>query len=125
MAPVAQVIPADADAILPWLKVCEPDLRQGDQLPEVIAGSRCFLLRVDGRDVFAWAVSRVGDELWIDAAAGKAPGYDLTAAGLAIVEAQAAGLETVGFLTRRPGLLKKAQRLGYQVDGWILRKRIK
>ena len=61
--------------------------------------------------------------MWIEAAAGNGAD-DLTAAGFEMIEAiaQAAAAHSVGFQTARPGLVRKAQRHGYEVVGWILKK---
>lgn len=75
-----------------------------------------YVLQVQGREVFVLA------------AAGAAE-FDLTAFALAVIEAQAAGFDTVAFQTKRRGLMKKAQARGYAKagrvhDGIIMRKRI-
>lgn len=71
---------------------------------------------------FAYALTAHGGELWVQAAGGNARA-DLTRIGLAAIEYQAAGkFQSVGFQTRRTGLVKKAQALGYTIDGYILRK---
>lgn len=66
-----------------------------------------------------------GQQLWIEAAAGQGAD-DMTAHGLALIEgmAQGAGLASVGFQTARPGLMRKAQKQGYTVAGWILKKAV-
>ena len=55
-----------------------------------------------------------GRLLWITAACGQAA-EDLTRVGLQFVEqiAYLCGCDQVGFDTRRPGLVRKARRLGY------------
>ena len=58
---------------------------------------------------------------WIAAAKGSGP-QDWSAALLPIIEAQAKGCAAVAFQTARPGLVRKAQRQGYAVTGWILKK---
>lgn len=73
----------------------------------------------------ALALVAMGRELWIQGAGG-ADSADLTQAGLAAceIEARGRGLESVGFQTRRRGLVKKAIKAGYEIDGYILRKRL-
>lgn len=60
---------------------------------------------------------------WVAAAKGNGP-QDWSAALLPIIEAQAKGCAAVAFQTARPGLVRKAQRQGYAVTGWILKKPI-
>ncbi|MEX3955890.1 hypothetical protein [Trinickia sp. EG282A] len=91
-------------------------------------GARCFVISQDGRDAAAYVLQRQGDECYVLAAAG-AVDFDLTAFGLALIEAHARGLRSVAFQTKRPGLIKKARRLGYAIagrvaDGVILRKEL-
>ncbi len=66
-----------------------------------------------------------GRQLWIEAAVGQGSA-DLTAAGLRFVEetGRHAGCQEVAFQTSRRGLVRRAERLGYQVHGFILRKAI-
>lgn len=77
-----------------------------------------YLLRVDMHEHGAEAV--------ILAAAGGAPGVDATRAGIADVEARIAAVPCASIMTvtRRMGLVKKLARLGFTVDGFILRKRL-
>jgi hypothetical protein len=58
--------------------------------------------------------------IWVDAVRG-AGRVDLTAA---VDQALTAlpGARAVAFQTARPGLVRKAQRLGYQVTGYVMRK---
>lgn len=63
-------------------------------------------------------------QAWVDAAAGSGQ-VDLTALLLPVIELQAARLSSVAFQTARPGLVRKAQRAGYRVAGWILKKDVR
>ncbi|WP_321797123.1 hypothetical protein [Burkholderia sp. BCC1988] len=87
---------------------------------ETVAGlaavGRCFVIEQDGRPVAAYVLQRQGDECFVLAAAG-AVDFDLTAFGLALIEAHARGLASVAFQTRRPGLIRKASRHGYRIAG--------
>lgn len=67
-----------------------------------------------------------GREAVIAAAAGRAPGVDLTTVILRTVELQAAGaVDHMTCQTQRPALVKKCVALGWSVDGIILRKTLK
>ncbi|MGQ0750604.1 MAG: hypothetical protein ACT4PS_08725 [Betaproteobacteria bacterium] len=66
-----------------------------------------------------------GLEAVILAAAGHAPGRDLTRAGIRDIEARISGCASIATYTRRPGLVRKLARGGFRVDGFILRKRLR
>ena len=105
------------------LALAERDDVQQIGLDEVLTG--CFFFLLDAPDDrLAYGLKPVGRELWIQAAGGEGRA-DLTGAGLQIIEEQAAGLfASVGFQTRRAGLVRKAQKFGYRIDGYIMRKMI-
>jgi hypothetical protein len=112
--------PATMGEALPFLRLASGDDVQSVGLENILDGCIYFVMG----DEFAYALKRQGDELWIQAAGGRSQ-QDLTKAGFANIEAQAAGLyKSVGFQTRRSGLVKKAQREGYEIDGYIMRKKI-
>ncbi|MBK3337963.1 hypothetical protein [Burkholderia pseudomallei] len=97
---------------------------------DMTVGSRCFVIEQDGRPVAAYALQRIGDACFVRAAAGSVE-FDLTAFGLALIEAHASGLARVEFQTRRPGLIRKACRHGYTIAarldngrGYLLRKEL-
>ena len=60
---------------------------------------------------------------WVNAAQGFGPA-DWAGVLLPIIEAQAKGCHAVAFQTARPGLLRRAEKQGYTVTGWILKKAI-
>lgn len=95
----------------------------GRATPQSVANSgQSFELKTSaGRLVFT--VTRIDDCMWIEGAAGNGAD-DMTAYGLAFIEgmAEAAGLDSVGFQTARPGLARKAVKQGYSIVGWILKK---
>lgn len=104
------------------LALASVDDVQGLGLSRIVEGCQFFKLENLPGSELAYALKEAGGELWIQAAGGSAP-VDLTAFGLAAIEQQAAGVfKSVGFQTRRRGLVKKAMRAGYVVDGFIMRK---
>lgn len=115
---------SEAEA-LPLLELASGDDVQGLGLRNILHGCQFFILQ-STKGEFAYALIPEGRELWIQAAGGKAK-VDLTHLGLGAIEGQAkaARFESVGFQTRRKGLVKKAQAHGYEIDGYILRKKIK
>lgn len=60
---------------------------------------------------------------WVDAAKGFGA-TDWTAALLPIVEMQAKGLASVGFQTKRRGLVRRAEKQGYHIAGYIMKKEL-
>ncbi|OGT05253.1 MAG: hypothetical protein A2Z65_13620 [Gallionellales bacterium RIFCSPLOWO2_02_58_13] len=113
---------ASQQEVMPLLALAAGDDVQGLGLDAIIAGCQFYILDGLPGAEMAYALRAAGSELWIQAGGGKAS-VDLTALGLAAIERQAqGGFRSVGFQTRRRGLVKKAMRAGYQIDGYIMRK---
>lgn len=87
------------------------------------AGPR-YVCEQDGVPVFGFVLEIQGKEVFV-MAAGSVGKLDFTKIGLSAIEALAANYDSVSFTTKRPGLVKKAQKLGYEIDGYFLRKKIK
>jgi hypothetical protein len=84
-----------------------------------------FVFEENGVPVCGFLIEIRGDEAFI-MAAGSVGRQDFTRIGLGAIEGMARKhFSTVAFATRRGGLIRKAQRLGYTRDGCILRKRLK
>jgi hypothetical protein len=83
-------------------------------LGDLVEEGEAFKVIADGATVAAYVLAGVGSSLWITAAAGRA-GFDLTAVLDGLVMNQAGAFDQVAFRTERPGLVRKARRLGYQV----------
>lgn len=96
------------------------ELLRGGQLFEMVHGDDVLM-----RYVLTVQQHEHGREGIIVAAAGSAPGHDLTAAGLAAIELQLAECDAVACLTRRRGLVKKLAAHGFGIDGFVMRKRLK
>lgn len=82
-----------------------------------------------GQILGAYILKANGPELWIVLGAGRAD-IDLTVVGLALIEAQGKQFDSIGFVTRRPGLVRKARKLGFAVVAqnaavYTLRKTLK
>jgi membrane protein required for beta-lactamase induction len=77
----------------------------------------------DGSSQAVYVVRVQNGVAWVDFMKGNGP-IDWTAMLGPVIEAQAKGTRRVAFQTMRPGLVKKAQRQGYTVRGWILAKDI-
>lgn len=83
----------------------------------------CFTATVDaGQAVYVLHLKN--RQAWIEAAAGAAP-LDLVRTVLPAIEDQVSlDADSVAFQTMRPGLVKKAEALGYRRVGWIMKKEL-
>jgi hypothetical protein len=84
----------------------------------VASRGRAFIIDQGGRPVAGYVLQQIGNELWIDAAAG-AGRLDLVALITATVQRQGRELDSIGFQTTRRGLVRKARRLGYELAGQV------
>lgn len=97
----------------------------GQATPESMAASgQAFQLDAGGGGGM-FIVRKNGAQLWIEAGSGRAAD-DLTAIGLALIEeiAKSAGCDHVAFQTGRPGLMRKSASMGFEVAGWIMKKKV-
>lgn len=97
---------------------------------DMAGGGQVYEVQQGGRQVAAYALS-VADHaharvVWVTAAAGTAPGVDLTAELLEQIYAQARSVHAsqVAITTKRRGMLRKLRAQGFEVTGITLRKRI-
>ncbi|EDT41989.1 hypothetical protein BamMEX5DRAFT_2257 [Burkholderia ambifaria MEX-5] len=129
-SPQVSVREVGADAARPLLARVDAFMTNDrETVASMTAVGRCFVISQDDRDVAAYVLQRQGRECFVLAAAG-AVDFDLTAFGLALIEAHARGLDSVAFQTRRAGLIRKASRLGYRIagrvaNGVVMRKELK
>lgn len=93
-------------------------------LDDLIGRGIAFKVVLDGQTVGAYLLELNGSEVWVLLAGGKAP-VDLVHYGLALIEGQSTQFDTIGFQTRRRGLVKKAKRAGYEVAAVVMRKKIR
>lgn len=108
---------------MPLLRLAAGDDVQQLGLETILKGCEFFILE-GSQDRLAFALTGQGSELWIQAAGGTG-NMNLTRLIIKSAEQLAKGTHTsVGFQTRRRGLVKKAQALGYEIDGYIMRKKL-
>lgn len=93
-------------------------------LDSLIRQGQCFKVMEGDTIVGAYVLKADGIECYVLAAAGRCDG-DLTAAMLAFIEDNGAEFDSIGFQTRRRGLVKKAQKHGYEIAGYIMRKKLR
>jgi hypothetical protein len=124
-------MPAEVRAMLAAGWTVKTDTSGGaEDLDYLLSLGQCFKIFDESGMVLAAYILKInGVELWIALGAGRAD-IDLTAVGLALIEAQGREFDSIGFKTRRRGLVKKAAKHGYRVDAckdgiYTLRKRIK
>ena len=118
---LSRLEPDLAASLLQGLSHLDASGRTGPgDIERVTAEGQCFA--ATAQDAQAVYVVQVQNGVaWISAAKGAGP-LDWSAVLLPTIEAQAKGCASVGFQTVRRGLVRKAQKQGYQVAGWILKK---
>lgn len=92
---------------------------------QAVQGAICWQLQGE-RGQIVFSLRELPGVTWIDAAAGDTEVAMLPEL-LACIEDMARKdymTEMVAFQTVRPGLVKAAAKLGYEVKGWILGKRV-
>lgn len=96
-----------------------------DTLDAIAAHGQCFAIDT-GRGACAAVLRIKGGVLWLDAAAATQPGQGVTADGLTLAEAIArkAGCTQIAMETNRRGLVRETKKAGYEIAGYILKKRL-
>jgi hypothetical protein len=89
-------------------------------LRHMTEAGRCFAAS-SGTSQAVYILKVLNGVAWVDACKGDGP-LDWTGTLLPVIEAQAAGCTAVAFQTQRRGLVRRAQRQGYEVAGYILKK---
>lgn len=85
---------------------------------------QCWKISEQGVVTGALVTRADGRELWILAAAGRSDA-DLTEIMVRHLEQTAAGrFDSIGFQTKRRGLVRKTQKHGFEVAGYIMRKKL-
>ncbi|MBB1073640.1 hypothetical protein HUU62_04355 [Rhodoferax sp. 4810] len=84
------------------------------------ATGQCFAATTDTSQA-AYVITVKNGVAWVDACKGQGA-VPWSCLLLPVIEAQAAGCRAVAFQTARRGLVRQAQRQGYTVTGWILKK---
>ena len=127
MAPVqvAQITPALAAQLLAGVEAHAP---RGMASARDVAGmcerGLCFAANVGAHSQVAYVLQVREGCAWISAAKGSGR-VDLVRQVLPAIELQVSGAcGSIGFQTARPGLVKKAQAMGYEIRGWILGKEL-
>jgi hypothetical protein len=120
---VSRIAPGLAASLLQGLERLDP---RGTTAPEdlhhLTTSGQCFAAAADtGQAVYVVKVSN--GVAWVSACKGGGP-VKWREVLLPIIEQQAAGCDAVAFQTARRGLVKAAKRQGYEVTGWIMKKKL-
>ncbi|HWP19772.1 MAG TPA: hypothetical protein VNO84_11635 [Burkholderiaceae bacterium] len=120
---VREIAPAAAAPLLAGMERLDPRGLMAPQDVERMAhDGRCFA--VTGPRASAIYVLHVRNGCaWVAAARGEGD-MDVTAVLDELMTQQAAGLDALACQTARPGLVRKLQRRGWRVTGWVLRKEL-
>lgn len=90
----------------------------------MIAAGTCWKIVEGGVITAALLTSEEGGALWVLIAAGRSC-TDLVDVMAAHLQQHAAGrYNSIGFRTARKGLVRKAERHGYEVEAFIMRKKL-
>lgn len=101
-----------------------------ESIAEMCRNAHTFAITDGAATVGAYALRIVEHDrarvAWVTAAQGDVLGVDLIASVVPVVEAQARhlGAGQMAINTRRRGLIKKMQRLGFEITGVTLRKKL-
>ncbi len=95
----------------------------GDDLADIAWGGQCFEATTEKAKA-VYVVQVKNGNAWISACKGSGP-VKWREVLLPIIEAQATGCNSVGFQTKRKSLVNAAQEQGYEITGWIMKKKLK
>lgn len=109
---------------------CDKTRTTGESLHDLLEPGETYkVIDGAGRIVGGYILHAQGPELWVGLAAGKAH-FDLSLVGMQLIQMQAREFERIGFKTRRRGLVRKLQRIGFEIvdqsgDVFTMRKNLK
>lgn len=120
---LSRLEPDFAAALLLGMESRDPrgTMTAADLLPMAQA-SDCFAATAENSQA-VYVVQVRNGVAWIAATKGNGLA-NWTALLLPIIEAQSAGLARVAFQTERAGLKRAAEKQGYTVAGWIMKKEL-
>lgn len=111
-----------AALLLAGLGRLDPSGTTSGELHQLTASGQCFAATAGtGQAVYVVKVSN--GVAWISACKGDGP-VKWQNVLLPVIERQAKGCSAVAFQTKRRGLVKAAQAQGYEITGWILKKKL-
>jgi hypothetical protein len=120
---LVRIDPQEAARFLAGVERSDPRGVTGElDLLEHCMSGLCFGVTVgESKGVYVLAVRN--GQAFIRWARGEGD-VDLTRTVLPVIEQQCGRLDSLAFQTARPGLVRKATQQGYEVTGWILKKKL-
>lgn len=120
---VSRIDAGTAAAFLAELAGSDPrGIVTAESLHQSAQRGHCFSVNHASGAQAVYIIAVENGQAWVTACRGEGGAVDFTKTLLPAIEHQAQGLAAVAFQTARPGLVRKAQAMGYQVTGWILKK---
>lgn len=120
---VVRLTPAEAVKALAGVEKRDPrGITTAQDMQTCTQRGECFAIRVPGAQL-SYLLTVDNGQVWVQWAQASGP-FDFEKVLSGVIEAQAKGCNSVAFQTGRRGLVRKAQRQGYRVTGWILKKEI-
>ena len=120
---LSRVDASTAAAILAGCHTLDPcGLTTARDIEAMTREGHCFAATAPNSQA-VYVIKVLNGTAWIDACKGFGA-VDWSQTLLPIIEAQAKGCAAVAFQTKRRGLVRKAQKQGYQVAGYIMKKAI-
>ncbi|QGZ37768.1 hypothetical protein IP92_02938 [Pseudoduganella flava] len=122
MAAVAQALADEVRALLRTAASPKTDPDGRHSVDALIDAGQCWKIVEEGVITGALVTEACGDELWVSVAVGRAQ-TDLVDLMADHLRDHADGrFRAIGFQTARRGLVKKAEKHGYRVAAYIVRK---
>ena len=120
---ISEIEPHKAAQLLAGIEPHDPrGILTREDLIDIAQRGMCFLAKTEkGQAVYV--INIKNDSAWISACKGSGP-VNWKNLLFKIIEKQAAGCKEIGFQTARQGLKKEALKQGYEITGWILRKKL-
>lgn len=110
---------AGPDAVLPFVALAiRYDTTGGEQSALHIARDGGYIVRDNGNACAGFTLRYNGSECYVTAAGATRPGIDITRLITAALAGKK-GVQSIAFQTRRRGLIRKAERLGYRQAGQV------
>jgi len=118
------IAPAAAAVALTGLEGLDPrGMTTAADVAAMTRNGKCFMA-VSGDSAAVYVLHVRNGVCFVDAAVGEGE-VDLVELLDRAISCQAAGLDAIALQTKRRGLVKKLERHGYRVTGWVMRKELK
>ena len=120
---ISELRPAFAASLLAGCEVLDPrGMVTKKDIDGMARAGRCFAATTDKAQA-VYVVEVRNGVAWVSACKGSG-NVTWSEVLLPVIEQQAKGCASVGFQTRRRGLVKVAQSQGYEITGWIMKKKL-